>query len=63
MERSKTDREQNDLDLCDALRFSGINKDDALAVQRIYGTAGSSGSYRIVSAMQAIHTWLSRQEG
>ncbi len=49
-----------DLDcrLGDALRASGINAADALAVQALYATAGQSGSHRIVSALRAIETWI-----
>ena len=49
-----------DLDsrLGDALRASGINATDALAVQALYATAGQSGSHRIVSALRAIEAWL-----
>lgn len=49
-----------DLDsrLGDALRASGINAADALAVQALYATAGQSGSHRIVSALRAIEAWL-----
>ena len=49
-----------DLDsrLGDALRASGINAADAIAVQTIYATAGQPGSHRIVSAMRAIEAWL-----
>ena len=49
-----------DLDsrLGDALRASGINAADALAVQVLYATAGQSGSHRIVSALRAIEAWL-----
>lgn len=46
-----------DLRLGDALRASGINAADALAVQALYATAGSSGSHRIVSALRAIEVW------
>ena len=44
--------------LVDALRASGINAADALAVQALYAAAGQSGSHRIVSALQAIEAWL-----
>lgn len=49
-----------DLDsrLGDALRASGINAADALAVQALYATAGQSGSHRIVSALRAIEAWI-----
>lgn len=49
-----------DLDsrLGDALRASGINAADALAVQALYATAGQSGSHRIVSALRAVEEWL-----
>ena len=49
-----------DLDsrLGDALRASGINAADALAVQALYATAGQSGSHRIVSALRAVEAWL-----
>ena len=49
-----------DLDsrLGDALRASGINAADALAVQTLYATAGQSGSHRIVSALRAIEAWI-----
>src|SRR5574343_236302 len=49
-----------DLDsrLGDALRASGINAADALAVQALYATAGQSGSHRIVSALRAVAAWL-----
>lgn len=48
-----------DLDsrLGDALRASGINAADALAVQTLYAIAGQSGSHRIVSALRALETW------
>lgn len=50
----------DDLDsrLGDALRASGINAADALAVQALYAIAGQSGSHRIVSALRAIEAWL-----
>jgi hypothetical protein len=50
-----------DLDsrLGDALRASGINAADALAVQALYATAGQTGSHRIVSALRAVEAWLS----
>lgn len=41
-----------------ALRASGINAADALAVQALYATAGQSGSSRIVSALRAVEEWL-----
>ena len=44
--------------LGDALRASGINAADALAVQALYATAGQSGSHRIVSALRAVEAWL-----
>lgn len=44
--------------LGDALRSSGINAGDALAVQLLYSIGGQSGSHRIVSAMRAIEAWL-----
>ena len=44
--------------LGDALRASGINAADALAVQALYAIAGQSGSRRIVSALRAIEAWL-----
>lgn len=49
-----------DLDsrLGDALRASGINAADALAVEALYATAGQSGSHRIVSALRAVEAWL-----
>jgi hypothetical protein len=49
-----------DLDsrLGDALRASGINAADALAVQALYATAGQSGSHRIVAALRAVEGWL-----
>ena len=49
-----------DLDsrLGDALRTSGINAADALAVQALYAVAGHSGSHRIVSALRAVEAWL-----
>ena len=49
-----------DLDsrLGDALRASGINAADALAVQSLYATAGQSGSHRIVSALRAVESWI-----
>ncbi len=51
---------RRDLDsrLGDALRASGINAADALAVQTLYATAGQSGSHRIVSALRAVEAWL-----
>lgn len=56
-----------DLDsrLGDALRASGINAADALAlaVQAFYATAGQSGSHRIAAAMRAIETWLKETGG
>ena len=56
-------KRRSDLDsrLGDALRASGINAADALAVQAIYATAGQSGSHRIVSAMRAIEAWRKGQ--
>jgi hypothetical protein len=49
-----------DLDsrLGEALRASGINAADALAVQALYATAGQSGSHRIVSALRAVESWI-----
>lgn len=44
--------------LGDALRTSGINASDALAVQALYAVAGHVGSHRIVSAMRAVEAWL-----
>lgn len=44
--------------LGDALRASGINAADALAVQALYATAGQAGAHRIVSALRAIEEWL-----
>lgn len=44
--------------LGNALRASGINAADALAVQAIYATAGQSGSHRIVSALRAVEAWI-----
>lgn len=44
--------------LGDALRASGINAGDALAVQALYASAGQSGSHRIVSALRAVEAWL-----
>lgn len=51
---------KRDLDsrLGDALRASGINDADALAVLSLYAVAGQSGSHRIVSALRAIEVWL-----
>jgi hypothetical protein len=53
-------KRKTDLDsrLGDALRASGINAADALAVQALYATAGQSGSHRIVSALRAVEAWL-----
>lgn len=51
-------RAELDSRLGDALRASGINAADALAVQTLYATAGQSGSHRIVSAMRAVEDWL-----
>lgn len=49
-----------DLDsrLGDALRASGINAADALAVQALYATVWQSGSHRIVSALRAVESWI-----
>jgi len=44
--------------LGDALRASGINTADAIAVQALYASAGQSGSHRIVSALRAVEAWL-----
>lgn len=51
-------RDELDSRLGDALRASGINVGDALAVQALYATAGQSGSHRIVSALRAVESWL-----
>jgi hypothetical protein len=51
-------RAELDSRLGDALRASGINAADALAVQALYATAGQSGSHRIVSALRAVEAWL-----
>lgn len=51
-------RAELDSRLGDALRESGINAADALAVQTIYTVAGQSGSNRIVSALRAIEDWI-----
>ena len=51
-------RSELDSRLGDALRASGINAADALAVQALYATAGQSGSHRIVSALRAVEAWL-----
>lgn len=55
-------RSELDSRLGDALRASGINAADALAVQALYATAGQSGSHRIVSALRAVEAWL-REDG
>ena len=47
-----------DVKLGDALRASGINAADALAVQALYAAAGQSGSHRIASALRAVEAWL-----
>lgn len=60
-ERSPREHERRcelDTRLGDALRASGINAADALAVQTLYAIAGHSGSHRIVSAMRAVEAWL-----
>jgi hypothetical protein len=46
-----------------ALRASGINIADTLAVQALYAMAGQSGSHRIVSALRAVETWLREEAG
>jgi hypothetical protein len=51
-------RVELDSRLGDALRGSGINAADTLAVQALYATAGQSGSHRIVSALRAVEAWL-----
>lgn len=51
-------RSELDSRLGDALRASGINAADALAVQALYATAGQSGSHRIVSALRAVEAWI-----
>lgn len=56
--REHKQRAELDLRLGDALRASGINAADALAVQALYATAGQAGSHRIVSALRAVETWL-----
>lgn len=52
--------ERNKLDsrLGDALRASGINAEDAQAVQTLYAVAGHTGAHRIVSAMRGIEAWI-----
>jgi len=55
-------RSELDSRLGGALRASGINAADALAVQLLYATAGQSGSHRIVSALRAVEAWL-REDG
>lgn len=55
-------RSELDSRLGDALRASGINAADALAVQELYATAGQSGSHRIVTALRAVEAWL-REDG
>ncbi len=55
-------RSELDSRLGGALRASGINAADALAVQALYATAWQSGSHRIVSALRAIEAWL-REDG
>ena len=55
-------RAELDSRLGDALRASGINAADAIAVYALYATAGQSGSHRIVSAMRAVEAWL-REDG
>lgn len=47
-----------DMRLGDALRASGINAADALAVQALYAVAGHPGAHRIVSALQAVGAWI-----
>lgn len=47
-----------DMRLGDALRASGINAADAIAVQALYAVAGHAGSHRIVSALRAVEAWL-----
>ena len=51
-------RAELDSRLGDALRASGINAADALAVQALYATAGQSGSHRIGAALRAIEAWI-----
>lgn len=60
-ERAQREHERRaglDSRLGDALRASGINAADALAVQALYATAGQSGSHRIVSALRAVEAWI-----
>lgn len=56
--REQQQRDSLDLRLGDAMRASGINSADALAVQALYAVAGQTGSHRIVSALGAIEAWL-----
>lgn len=55
-------RSELDSRLGDALRASGINAADALAVQALYATARQSGSHRIVSALRAVELGLREVE-
>lgn len=56
--RDAAKKRELDERLCDALRASGINADDAAAVELLYAVAGASGAHRIVMAARAIGAWL-----